>query len=83
MGNNELLANTVLMDLNCYEESVIDKERYITLVDLIFNNFELSYSGNELRLKDTEAIREYIKAIEESRYYSKLKELKGEEENNK
>lgn len=68
--------NNTLVDTDVYEEKVIDQERYITLVDMIFNNANLNWKKTGLEINtNTEGIFEYLKAIEPSMYEAKMKEL--------
>ena len=56
----------------------ITEERLTILLDLIFNNTGLSYTKNELRIKDDTAILQFIKAIYPDRYEEELYELQNE-----
>lgn len=56
----------------------ITEERLTILLDLIFNNTGLSYTKNELRIKDDTAILQFIKAICPDRYEEELYELQNE-----
>ena len=67
--------NNTLVDTDVYEEKVIDQERYITLVDMIFNNVKLNWNDTGLAINNDEGIFEYLKAIEPSMYEAKMKEL--------
>ena len=68
--------NNTLVDTDVYEEKVIDQERYITLVDMIFNNANLNWKKTGLEINtNNEGIFEYLKAIEPSMYEAKMKEL--------
>ena len=79
--------NNTLVDTDVYEEKVIDQERYITLVNMIFNNAKLNWKGTGLAINDNEGDFEYLKAIEPSMYEAKMKELQEietkDEQNNK
>lgn len=67
--------NSMLVDTDVYEEKVIDQERYITLVNMIFNNAKLNWNDTGLAINKDEGIFEYLKAIEPSMYEAKIKEL--------
>lgn len=67
--------NNTLVDTDVYEEKVIDQERYITIVDLIFNNVKLNWDKTGLSISKDEGLFEYLKAIEPSKYEAKMKEL--------
>ena len=54
----------------------ITEERLTILIDLIFNNSGLSYTKNELRIKDDTAIIQFVKAICPDRYFEELEEAK-------
>lgn len=60
------------------KQNTINEERLATLLDLIFNNTGLSYTKNELRIKDDTAILQYIKVICPDRYEEELYELQNE-----
>ena len=67
--------NNTLVDTDVYEEKVIDQERYITLVDMIFNNVVLSWDKTGFVIGREGGIWEYLKIIEPSKYEAKMKEL--------
>lgn len=68
--------NNTLVDTDVYEDKVRDQERYITLVDMIFNNANLNWKKTGLEINtNNEGIFEYLKAIEPSMYEAKMKEL--------
>ena len=79
--------NNTLVDTDVYEDKVRDQERYITLVDMIFNNVKLNWNDTGLAINNDEGIFEYLKVIEPSMYEAKMKELietaKKDEQNNK
>ena len=79
--------NNTLVDTDVYEDKVRDQERYITLVDMIFNNTKLNWNDTGLAINNDEGIFEYLKVIEPSMYEAKMKELietaKKDEQNNK
>ena len=72
--------NNTLVDTDFYEEKVIVQERYITLVNMIFNNSRLNWNETGLTINRDEGIFEYLKAIEPSMFESKMKELKEKED---
>ena len=67
--------NNTLVDIDVYEEKVIDQERYITLVDMIFNNVKLDWDKTGFVISKDGGILEYLKTIEPSMYEAKMKEL--------
>ena len=67
--------NNTLVDIDVYEEKVIDQERYITLVDMIFNNVKLDWDKTGFVISKDGGILEYLKTIEPSKYEAKMKEL--------
>ena len=67
--------NNTLVDTDVYEDKVRDQERYITLVDMIFNNTKLNWNDTGLAINNDEGIFEYLKVIEPSMYEAKMKEL--------
>ena len=67
--------NNTLVDTDVYEDKVRDQERYITLVDMIFNNVKLNWNDTGLAINNDEGIFEYLKVIEPSMYEAKMKEL--------
>ena len=67
--------NNTLININVYEEKVVDQERYITIVNMIFNNSRLNWNGTGLAINRDEGIFEYLKAIEPAMYEAKIKEL--------
>ena len=68
--------NNTLVDTDVYEDKVRDQERYITLVDMIFNNANLNWKKTGLEINtNNEGIFEYLKIIEPSMYAAKMKEL--------
>ena len=68
--------NNTLVDTDVYEDKVRDQERYITLVDMIFNNANLNWKKTGLEINtNNEGVFEYLKAIEPSMYEAKMKEL--------
>lgn len=71
--------NNTLVDTDVYEDKVRDQERYITLVDMIFNNTELNWNKTGLVITNGEVIFEYLKTIEPSMYETKIKELQKTE----
>ena len=71
--------NNTLVDTDVYEDKVRDQERYITLVDMIFNNVKLNWKDTGLAINNDEGIFEYLKVIEPSMYEAKMKELQKTE----
>ena len=64
------------------EESVliITNNQLKTLIDMIYNNSRLDYSGDSLTLKNESVIFEYLRAIDPVRYDSIIKSLKADED---
>ena len=54
---------------------VINKQCGI-LLELIFNNARLDYSGENMRIENEDAIFEYLRVIAPDAYYKKLNSLK-------
>lgn len=51
-----------------------------TLIDIIFNNTELDYGGDGLKITNDKVIIEYIRALDPVRYDAILNSLKDERE---
>lgn len=54
----------------------IDKNNLDALVNLIINNAELNYTGEELRITNEKTIIDFIKFLCPNTYKNKLEELK-------
>ena len=60
-------------------ELAIDKNNLDALVHLIIDNAELNYSGEDLRITNTETVLQFIKYLYPNTYKDKLEELKKED----
>ena len=59
--------------LNLYDEH----NQLTILKTILFNNSELNWSGEELKIGDSRAIMEYLKAIDKDRYNKRFEHLKN------
>lgn len=59
--------------LNLYDEH----NQLTILKTILFNNTELNWSGEELKIGDSRAIMEYLKAIDKDRYNKRFEHLKN------
>lgn len=59
--------------LNLYDEH----NQLTILKAILFNNTELNWSGEELKIGDSRAIMEYLKAIDKDRYNKRFEHLKN------
>lgn len=57
----------------------VDKGNLDALVHLIIDNAELNYSGEDLRITNTETVLQFIKYLYPKTYKEKLEELKKED----
>ena len=57
----------------------IDKSNLDALVHLIIDNAELNYSGEDLRITNTETTLQFIKYLYPNTYLNKLRELQKED----
>ncbi len=57
----------------------IDKSNLDALVHLIIDNAELNYSGEDLRITNTETTLQFIKYLYPNTYLTKLRELQKED----
>lgn len=57
----------------------IDKSNLDALVHLIIDNAELNYSGEDLRISNTETVLQFVKYLYPNTYLNKLKELQNED----
>lgn len=85
---NEITANDNWIDklvdelVNTKNEEsilIITNNQLKTLIDMIYNNSRLDYSGDSLTLKNESVIFEYLRAIDPVRYEDIIKSLKAEE----
>lgn len=60
-------------------ELAVDKNNLDALVHLIIDNADLNYSGEDLRIANTETVLQFIKYIYPKTYKEKLEELKKED----
>ena len=59
--------------LNLYDEH----NQLTILKTILFNNTELNWSGEDLKIGDSRAIMEYLKAIDKDRYNKRFEHLKN------
>lgn len=59
--------------LNLYDEH----NQLTILKTILFNNTELNWSGEELKIGDSRAIMEYLRAIDKDRYNKRFEHLKN------
>ena len=59
--------------LNLYDEH----NQLTILKTILFNNTELNWSGEELKIGDSRAIMEYLKAIDKERYNKRFENLRN------
>ena len=59
--------------LNLYDEH----NQLTILKTILFNNTELNWNGEELKIGDSRAIMEYLKAIDKDRYNKRFEHLKN------
>lgn len=57
----------------------VDKGNLDALVHLIIDNADLNYSGEDLRITNTETVLQFIKYLYPKTYKEKLEELKKED----
>ena len=67
------------METKVLMELAIDKNNLDALVHLIIDNAQLNYSGEDLRIANTETVLQFIKYIYPKTYKEKLEELKKED----
>ena len=67
------------METKVLMELAIDKNNLDALVHLIIDNAQLNYSGEDLRIANTETVLQFIKYIYPKTYKDKLEELKKED----
>ena len=60
-------------------ELAVDKNNLDALVHLIIDNADLNYSGEDLRIANTETVLQFIKYIYPKTYKEKLEKLKKED----
>lgn len=59
--------------LNLYDEH----NQLTILKAILFNNTELNWSGEELKIGDSRAIMEYLRAIDKERYNKRFENLRN------
>lgn len=57
----------------------IDKSNLDILVHLIIDNADLNYSGEDLRIANTETVLQFVKYLYPNTYKDKLEQLKKED----
>ena len=73
MSKKEIEENNYGFVLNLYDEH----NQLTILKTILFNNTELNWSGEELKIGDSRAIMEYLKAIDKDRYNKRFEHLKN------
>ena len=73
MSKKEIEENNYGFILNLYDEH----NQLTILKTILFNNTELNWSGEELKIGDSRAIMEYLKAIDKDRYSKRFEHLKN------
>ena len=71
--NEDININNYGFILNLYDEH----NQLTILKTILFNNTELNWSGEELKIGDSRAIMEYLKAIDKDRYNKRFEHLKN------
>lgn len=69
----DININTYGFILNLYDEH----NQLTILKTILFNNTELNWSGEELKIGDSRAIMEYLKAIDKERYNKRFENLRN------
>lgn len=75
--NEDININNYGFILNLYDEH----NQLTILKTILFNNTELNWSGEELKIGDSRAIMEYLKAIDKDRYNKRFENLKTKKMN--
>lgn len=73
MSKKEIEENNYGFILNLYDEH----NQLIILKTILFNNTELNWSGEELKIGDSREIMEYLRAIDKDRYNKRFEHLKN------
>ena len=73
MSKKEIEENNYAFILNLYDEH----NQLTILKTILFNNTELNWSGEELKIGDSRAIMEYLRAIDKDRYNKRFEHLKN------
>lgn len=73
MSKKEIEENNYGFILNLYDEH----NQLTILKTILFNNTELNWSGEELKIGDSRAIMEYLRAIDKDRYNKRFEHLKN------
>lgn len=73
MSKKEIEENNYGFILNLYDEH----NQLTILKAILFNNTELNWSGEELKIGDSREIMEYLRAIDKDRYNKRFEHLKN------
>lgn len=73
MSKKEIEENNYGFVLNLYDEH----NQLTILKTILFNNTELNWSGEELKIGDSREIMEYLRAIDKDRYNKRFEHLKN------
>lgn len=71
--NEDININNYGFILNLYDEH----NQLTILKTILFNNTELNWSGEELKIGDSRAIMEYLRAIDKERYNKRFENLRN------
>lgn len=70
------LTGDIIITQSEYDDKTIAEYERNHLLNIIFNDLELGYKGEDLRLKGY-AVMDYIKLVYPNKYAKKLKELQN------
>ena len=73
MSKKEIEENNYGFIVNLYDEH----NQLTILKTILFNNTELNWSGEELKIGDSREIMEYLRAIDKDRYNKRFEHLKN------
>lgn len=71
--NEDININNYGFILNLYDEH----NQLTILKAILFNNTELNWSGEELKIGDSRAIMEYLRVIDKERYNKRFENLRN------
>ena len=78
MKKNDLLVNTVLLQVQDYIDLVQAEEKYNNLIELISNCVRLNWDGKSLTLFETDVLMKYLTSVEPVKFKNKLTILQNE-----
>lgn len=78
MKKNDLLVNTVLLQVQDYIDLVQAEEKYNNLIELISNCVRLNWDGKALTLFETDVLMKYLTSVEPVKFKNKLSMLQEE-----